>query len=162
MAQDYLLAFVTEAPLVLEEIGAVTRGIITGLESTNLGAKLIPLTSPLAKLLGKKKKLAEKQKQLDGRKVIKVADAVEIVQSEVDGIMGTIGELSDLGQLILPPEALGGQQTNPGVKEVTVSGRCAVKFREKSLQQKNKRESVKLDNQNHTPVRFRIGKLHHH
>jgi hypothetical protein len=94
------LAFI-QGPLV-EEIGLYLGRVVPIGRGVEAIGKVLPL--PWLQALFKKTQEATKdQMKEDGKHVIKVVEAIQIVESWLNGLTGTVQELADLLQDFTPP-----------------------------------------------------------
>lgn len=124
---------------VLEGATDLVSGVIQLANGTSWGAKCAPL-SILSKLFGKPKSdpdLTDEQKKEDGKKVIKVSDAVKIVKDALDGLGGTASEFADVIR-----GAMGAPASGSGSASINISHQIAIQLRAKALQQKNPEHSA--------------------
>ena len=131
MAND-LLAFAPEIGPVIDRILLPVAGrIITSSPRLNAAAKALPLPLALKKLFEPKKRKT-KQDEADGTKVIKVFDAIRIVDSELNSLAG----LSELGDAL--GRIMGGVPTSAGA--TSPLDRISQRMREECLRQDTPRQ----------------------
>jgi hypothetical protein len=93
------LAFL-QGPLV-EEIGEFIGRVVPVSRGVDAIGKVLPLPW-LQRIFKKQKEDTEQQKKEDGKHVIKVSVAIEIVESWLGGMTGTAQEIVDLLHQFLP------------------------------------------------------------
>lgn len=125
------LAFL-QGPLV-EEIGEfIGRTVPIGRGVDSIG-KVLPLPW-LQKLFKRTREATEEQMKQDGKRVIKVHTAIEIVESRLRGIAGTVNELADLLEFlnVIEPE-----------KAISLLDKIAQDLRDSALPQAKKKYILK-------------------